>query len=444
MGRSGNLPRGLVDRYLATEQTWPDDDGCPILHVDMDAFYASVEIRDRPELGDRPVVVGGIGGRGVVCSANYPARRFGVRSAMPTSRARRLCPQAVFLPPRFDAYREVSAGVMAIFRDISPLVEPLSLDEAFLDIGGALRRMRMSPAQIGQEIRRRVSAEHGITCSVGVASTKFIAKLSSGLCKPDGMLVVPRAESLEFLHPLPVSALWGVGQRTAEQLARVGLERIADIARMPLPRLRKVVGVAVAEHLHALASGHDARAVEPDSIDKSIGAEETFDVDHHDRELLRRELLRLSERTATSLRGRGVRGRTVSIKVRFADFTTITRSRTLPVATDVTNEVYRTACRLLDEQVPAGAVRLIGVRVEQLVDGGDTGEQLTLDAPEHGWRDADRAADLARSRFGGAAIRPASLLGARPSHSDPSPRPVAAELDAISADAAETVPGSEA
>ena len=226
MGRSGDLPRGLVDRYRADESddtTWPDDTACPILHVDMDAFYASVEIRDRPELRDQPVVVGGIGPRGVVCSANYPARRFGVRSAMPTSRARRLCPQAVFLPPNFDVYREVSAGVMGIFRDLTPLVEPLSLDEAFLDVSGALRRTRLTPAKLGREIRVAVAREHRISCSVGVASTKFIAKLASGMAKPDGLLVIPRTETLAFLHPLPVSALWGVGARTAEQLARVGL-----------------------------------------------------------------------------------------------------------------------------------------------------------------------------------------------------------------------------
>jgi DNA polymerase-4 len=389
---------------------WPPDEGCAILHVDMDAFYASVEIRDRPELRNRPVVVGGIGPRGVVCSATYSARRFGVRSAMPTSTARRLCPQAVYLPPNFTVYREVSQGVMGIFRELTPLVEPLSLDEAFLDVSGALRRTRMSPTELGRLIREQVLAEHRISCSVGVASTKFLAKLASGMAKPDGMLVVPKADSLAFLHPLPVGALWGVGARTAEQLARIGLTTVADIAASPLPRLRKAVGVAAAEHLYALASGHDARAVEPESVDKSIGAEETFDIDHHDRDLLHRELLRLAERTAATLRSRGVRGRTVSIKVRFADFTTITRSRTLSVATDVTQEIYRTASRLLTEQVPSGAVRLIGVRMEQLAVVAGGGEQLALDAPAHGWRDADLAADQARSRFGTAAIRPASLI----------------------------------
>jgi DNA polymerase-4 len=419
MGRSGELPRGLVDRYLAKDGEWPDDTGCSILHVDMDAFYASVEIRDRPELANRPVVVGGIGTRGVVSSANYLARKYGVRSAMPTSRARRLCPQAVYLPPNFTAYQEVSAGVMGIFREISPLVEPLSLDEAFVDVAGALRRLRSTPGTIGQQIRQRVFAEHRINCSVGVASTKFIAKLASGMAKPDGMLVVPASQILAFLHPLPVSALWGVGQRTAEQLERVGLRRVADIAELPLARLRRVVGNAAAEHLHALSRGHDQRAVVADSADKSIGAEQTFDVDHHDRDLLKRELLRLAERTAAALRAKGMRARTVSIKVRFDDFSTITRSRTVPVATDVTMEIYQTAAQLLDEQVPPGAVRLIGVRTEQLVLAAETGEQLTLDAPDRGWRDADQAADAARSKFGRAAIGPASLLRTKPRSADP-------------------------
>lgn len=415
MGRSGDLPRGLLDRYKARDGGWPDDTGCPMLHVDMDAFYASVEIRERPELRDRPVVVGGLGNRGVVSSANYLARTFGVRSAMPSARARQLCPHAVFLPPNFDLYQEASAGAMEIFRQVTPLVEPLSLDEAFLDVAGALRRLGMTPGQIGQEIRARVAATQGITCSVGVAPTKFAAKLASGLAKPDGMMVVPHGCVLEFLHPLPVSALWGVGARTAERLAAVGLERVADVAAAPLPRLRRVLGVAVADHLHALANGHDDRSVQPEVAEKSIGAEETFEVDQADWDVVRRELLRLSEKSAAGLRRRGLRGRTVSIKVRYGDFTTITRSRTLKVATDVTQEIYRTACQLLDEQTPPGAIRLIGVRVEQL--GHGEGEQLLLDAPERGWREADAAADQARARFGRVAVGPASLLGQRPDRS---------------------------
>ncbi|MCO1576674.1 DNA polymerase IV [Crossiella sp. SN42] len=418
MGRSGDLPRGLVDKYKARDGAWPEDAGCPILHVDMDAFYASAEIRERPELKDVPVVVGGTGNRGVVSSANYLARTFGVRSAMPTSRARALCPKAVFIPPNFTLYTAVSAGVMAIFRDFTPLVEPLSLDEAFLDVRGALRRLRMTPGRIGEEIRARVEAEHGITCSVGVGSTKFVAKLASGLCKPDGMLVVPKTDVLAFLRPLPVSALWGVGKRTEERLVDRGLHTVADLAETPLARLRRIVGNAQAEHLHSLANGHDTRAVVPESPEKSIGAEETFEVDHHDRAVLRRELLRLSERTAASLRSRGLRGRTVSIKVRFADFSTITRARTLPLPTDVTQEIYRLACQLLEEQTPPGPVRLIGVRVEQLDDHGGAGDQLTFDEPERGWREADQAADAARAKFGGAAIKPASLLGAAPQRAD--------------------------
>jgi DNA polymerase-4 len=409
------LPRGLVERFVARDGQWPDDTGCPILHVDMDAFYASVEIRERPELKDKPVVVGGVGNRGVVSSANYIARKYGVRSAMPTSRARRLCPHAVFVSPTFGLYQEVSRGVLAIFRDVTPLVEPLSLDEAFLDVSGALRRLGMTSGQIGVQIRQRVEAEQGITCSVGVAPTKFVAKLSSGLCKPDGMLVVPKANVLDFLHPLPVSALWGVGQRTAERMVEVGLERVADVAAAPLPRLRRIIGNALAEHLHPLSLGYDDRAVVAESVDKSVGAEETFEVDHWDRELLKRELLRLSEKTAGALRGRGLRGRTVSIKVRFADFTTISRSRTLLVATDVTQEIFRLACQLLQEQTPPGAIRLIGVRVEQLSQDG--AEQLLLDAPENGWREADQAADRARAKFGIGAIRPASLLAQAPERS---------------------------
>lgn len=410
MGRSGDLPRGLLDGYLARDGSWPDDTGCPILHVDMDAFYAAVELRGRPELRNRPVIIAGDSARSVVSSANYLARKFGVHSAMPAGRAKRLCPHGVFLPPTFSEYRKVSDGVMAIFAEITPLVEPLSLDEAFLDVGGALRRLRTTPGAIGQQIRRRVAEEFEITCSVGVAPSKFVAKLGSGMAKPDGMIVVPRGHELRFLHPLPVTALWGVGKRTAEQLRELGLETIADVAATPLRRLRRSLGSANAEHLYALASGQDDRAVVPDTPEKSIGAEETFETDHHDRTLLKRELLKLAERAAGTLRSRQLHGRTVSIKVRYADFRTITRSRTLGVATNLAREVYATACALLDEQVPAGAVRLIGVRVEGLTTAEEFAEQLTLGAPDHGWREAEHAADEARARFGNAAVRPATLL----------------------------------
>ena len=417
MGRSGDLPRGLVDRYRAVDGRWPDDSGCPILHVDMDAFYASVEIRERPELVGRPVVVGGVGARGVVSSANYIARRFGVRSAMPTAHARRLCPQAVFLPPTFELYQEVSAGVLAIFRDITPLVEPLSLDEAFLDVAGALRRLRSTPAAIGEQVRARVLAAHGISCSVGVGPTKFVAKLASGLAKPDGMLVVPRGEIEAFLHPLPVSALWGVGQKTEEVLLRLGLRTVGDLAHVRASTLQRAVGAAAGAHLHELAWGRDPRRVVPDEPEKSTGHEETFGTDIDDPAVIHRELLLLAERTAGRLRSGGWLARTVTIKVRFADFATLTRSRTLDVPTDVGQELYDTARALYDALgLDRARIRLVGVRAERLVEAGSAPQQLELGAREHGRREAELAADRAARRFGAGAVRPATLLhrGGRP------------------------------
>src|SRR5215469_13570903 len=291
----------------------------------MDAFYASVEIRDRPQIAAQPVIVGHTGGRGVVLSANYIARGFGVRSAMPISRAQRLCPHAVFIMPRHGVYSAVSREVMAIFQAVTPEVEPLSLDEAFLDVAGAVRRLG-SPAVIGRMIRRQVRDELGITCSVGIASSKFVAKLASVHCKPDGLLVIPADRVLEFLHPLPVSALWGVGERTGQTLARLGLRTVGDIARTPPSALEAELGQAAAAHLSALAWGRDVRGVETSVREKSVGAEETFDVDVSDPDVIRRELLRLSRRTARALRSSGCATRTVVIKLRKADFKTITRS----------------------------------------------------------------------------------------------------------------------
>ncbi|MEN3359826.1 MAG: polymerase [Mycobacteriales bacterium] len=386
-----------------------DDTGCPILHVDMDAFYASVEVRRRPELRGKPMIVGG-GARGVVLSATYEARAFGVHSAMPMARAVRRCPQAVVVPPDMAGYAEASAGVMAVFRSITPLVEPLSLDEAFLDVAGARRRLGR-PAQIGEWIRARVADEQGITCSVGVAPTKFLAKLASAHCKPDGLLVVPAGGVADFLHPLPVGALWGVGERTAEALQRLGLRTVGDLAATPRPALRRAVGGAVAEHLAALAAGRDDRRVVPHEPDRSIGAEETFDVDVDDPAVIQRELLRLSERTAVRLRSSGRVGRTVSIKVRFADFSTVTRARTLHTATDAGREIYQTALALYAALgLDRARIRLVGVRVEGIAAAGSAPAQLQLGAREHGWRDADRAVDRATERYGAGAVRPAALV----------------------------------
>jgi DNA polymerase-4 len=392
-----------------------DDSGCPILHVDMDAFYASIEVRRQPELKGRPVVVGGVGPRGVVCSASYEARAYGVRSAMPTMRARALCPHAVYLPPDFPAYATASRAVMQIFRDVTPLVEPLSLDEAFLDVGGA-RRLLGRPAGIAAAIRARVADEQAITCSVGVAPTKFVAKLGSARAKPDGMVVVPAAQVLDFLHPLPVAALWGVGERAAESLRRLGLSTVADVAHAPVGMIRQALGDAAATHLHELAWGRDPRRVSPEQVDKSIGAEVTFDTDVADPRVLRRALLALADKVAVRLRAAGQAGRTISIKVRLADFRTVNRSRTVPGTTDVAREIFEIAWALFEALNPGEHIRLIGVRVEGLADAGSAPRQPALGEPERGWREAETAADAVAARFGRSVVRPASLLGAPDLH----------------------------
>ncbi|MFU8849874.1 DNA polymerase IV [Micromonospora sp. SL1-18] len=408
MGRSQSLPRGGDPRFGPDA----DDTGCPILHADMDAFFASVEVRRRPELRGRPVVVGGIGPRGVVSSASYEARRYGVRSAMPTARARALCPDAVYLPPDFAQYSAASRAVMQIFRDVTPLVEPLSLDEAFLDVAGA-GRLFGPPSRIARLIRRRVVEEQGLTCSVGVAPSKFVAKLGSTRAKPDGLLVVPAARVLEFLHPLPVAALWGVGERSAEALRRLGLNTVGELAEAPAGLLRRAVGETAATHLHELAWGRDPRRVSPEQVEKSIGAEVTFDTDVTDPTQIRRALLALAEKVGARLRASGQVGRTVSLKVRLADFRTVNRSRTLAVPTDTAREMFDTAWVLWAALAPDEPVRLVGVRLEGLAAAEETPRQLTLGAPERGWREAEAAADAAAARFGRSVIGPASLLATR-------------------------------
>jgi DNA polymerase-4 len=410
VGRSQAIGRGRDPRFGPEA----DDAGCTVLHVDMDAFFASVEVRRRPELTGRPVVVGGVGPRGVVSSASYEARRYGVRSAMPGMRARALCPQAVFLPPDFTEYSAASDAVMRIFRDVTPLVEPLSLDEAFLDVAGA-QRLLGRPAVIAQAIRDRVSAEQQLTCSVGVAPSKFVAKLGSTRAKPDGMIVVPAGQVLDFLHPLPVDALWGVGERAAETLHRLGLATVGDLARAPVGMLRGALGDASAVHLHELSWGRDPRRVTSEREDKSIGAEMTFDTDVSDPELIRRSLLALADKVGARLRAAGHVGRTIAIKVRFADFRTINRSRTMRTTTDVAREIFETSWALFDAvragSSSIGQIRLIGVRVEGLAAAATASRQLTLGEPERGWREAEAAADAVAARFGRSIVGPASLLG---------------------------------
>jgi DNA polymerase-4 len=391
-----------------------------ILHVDMDAFFVSVELLDQPELRGKPVVVGGDGERGVVASASYEARAFGIHSAMSSVQARRLCPHAVFLRGRYHRYSEVSANVMAIFKDVTPLVEPLSLDEAFLDVTGALRLLGEAPT-IAASIRRRVLDEQGLTCSVGVASTKFVAKLATEAAKPkaskngpqfgSGVFVVEPEETLSFLRPLPVESLWGVGPATLTKLHRIGVLTIADLADLPEENVVAVLGRSQGRHLHSLANGQDERAVEPDRAMKSIGQEETFSRDHHLRSTLDHELVQFADSVASRLRAQGLVGRTVQLKVRFGDFTTITRSTTLVVAVDDSRSLLEAGRGVLALVDPAQGVRLLGLSVSGL--SSDSSRQLTFDEAISGpgWQEADRTIDEIRARFGDEAIGPAVAAG---------------------------------
>jgi len=385
-----------------------DDPAAHIMHVDMDAFYASVELLDRPELVGKPVIVGHPSARSVVTAATYEARRYGVNSAMPMAVALRRCPHAIVLKPHFERYAHYSRRVMQILGEVTPHVEQLSVDEAFLDVAGAWRLLGSS-WRIGTMLRERVYRETGLHCSAGAAATKFVAKLASSRAKPDGLLVVPAEGTLDFLHPLPVSALWGVGGKSEEVLVRLGLRTIGDVAHAPVDMLRHAVGDAGAERLHELSWGRDPRAVTPGREEKSIGHETTFETDRTDAAELHRVLLQLSDGVGQRLRRAGVLGRTVSIKLRFSDFTTITRSRTLAEPTDLGRRVYTAARELYDHaNSSARPVRLIGVRAEQLV--GDGAAMLGLWDDDEGWREAEQTVDAIAERFGSGAVRPAALL----------------------------------
>jgi DNA polymerase IV len=379
----------------------------PILHVDLDAFYASVEVLKDPSLAGKPVVVGHDGPRGVVASASYEARTFGIRSAMPSVRAKRLCPDAVFLPSDFEAYRAHSNRFREVLLSYTPLVEPISLDEAFLDVGGATSLFG-EPAEIAAKIRTDVAREVGVNCSVGVAPTKFVAKLASDLCKPDGMLVVRRGGVHEFLDPLPVSRLWGVGAKTGEVLSRLGIRTVSELGATPEAILMRVLGDQSARHLRALASGLDDRDVVPYEAPKSVSHEETFQRDlDADRDVLR-ELLALSGRVAARLRADGYQARTVVLKARLANFTTLTRSRTLADPTDIGADLYHVVGELY-RALPGERrrIRLLGVQASGLIPAG--AEQLALLHPER-WGDVERAIDRIEGRFGQGAAMPASLL----------------------------------
>ncbi len=378
-----------------------------ILHVDMDAFYASVAELDHPEYRGKALVVGA-GTRGVVLSANYEARKFGIRAAMPVGRAKSMAPHAIFIAPEHHRYSEISERVMAIFHSYTPLVEPISLDEAFLDVTGS-QKLFGSGREIAAQIRAQVEKEEGITCSVGIAQSKFIAKLASQRCKPNGMLEIKPERILEFLHPLPVRAIWGVGPKTAESLERLGLHTVADIAHTPRATLIRALGDATGESLYELAWGRDYRDVIPDEPEKSIGSEETFSEDLDNPEEILREFLRMTERATARLRERSLFAKTISIKIKFADFSSLTRAKTVPIAIDNTHDTYEIVKSLYLALKNEGArIRLVGVSLSNLQEGAPV--QLELGARERGWREADSAIDRAKARFGRGSVRPGRLI----------------------------------
>jgi DNA polymerase-4 len=378
-----------------------------ILHVDMDAFYASVAELDHPEYKGKALVVGA-GARGVVLSANYEARKFGIRAAMPVGRAKRMAPHAIFIAPEHHRYSEISERVMAIFHSYTPLVEPISLDEAFLDVTGS-QKLFGTGREIAAKIREQVEKEEGITCSVGLAQSKFIAKLASQHCKPNGMLEIKPDRILEFLHPLPVRAIWGVGPKTAESLERLGLHTVSDIAHTPRATLIRALGESTGASLYELAWGRDYRDVIPDEPEKSIGNEETFSEDLDNPEEILREFLRMTEKATARLRERSLFAKTISIKIKFADFSSLTRSKTVPIAIDNTHDTYEVVKALYLALRNDGArIRLVGVSLSQLQEGAPV--QLELGARERGWREADTAIDRAQARFGRGSVRPGRLI----------------------------------
>jgi DNA polymerase-4 len=379
-----------------------------ILHVDMDAFFVAVERLRDPSLKGRPVVVGGAGPRSVVAAASYEVRQFGIRSAMPMSRARSLCRDLVIVPPDHAEYGRVSEDVFEIFRSFTPFVEGLSIDEAFLDIGG-LRRHYPDPVAVGGAIRARIATEVGITASVGIAGTKFLAKLASESAKPDGLRHVTAADQQDFLDALPIGALWGVGQATRAALEGIGIERVADLRTIPARTLERAVGGSVAAHLVELANGRDPRTVQPDRDVKSVSVEETYDVDIADDERLRRELRRLADRLGPRLRRAGLAGRTVTLKVRTADFETVTRSVTRPDPANSDRDLYLTSSDLLEHADRGGRpVRLLGIGVSQLSSTDEAVQLTTTGDPR--WSELEGAVDAIRSRFGSEAVGSAGLV----------------------------------
>ncbi|MDZ8275857.1 DNA polymerase IV [Microbacterium aquimaris] len=385
-----------------------DDTGAGILHVDMDAFYAAAEVLRDPTLAGKPLIVGAPEGRGVVSSASYEARRFGVRSAMPVAHALRLCPTAIVVPPQIDRYVALSNQVMAIFRDVTPLVEPLSIDEAFLDVRG-VRRLWGSPGEIARMLREKVKTETGLTCSVGAAATKHVAKMASTISKPDGLLIVAESDTRRFLAARSVRALWGVGPKAADALESRGLRTVADLLEAPTPVLERALGPAMADRVWHLSRGIDPREVTTERVEKSVGHEETFADDVDDPRVLRSELRRLGDRVGARLRAHGWEAGVVAVKIRLSDFTTLSRSQTLAEPTSVGQRLGETAIDLFESVSRDLPVRLIGVRGEKLRPSGSGA--LALWDEDEDWRRVEDALDGATARFGKGVVTRATLLG---------------------------------
>ena len=382
-----------------------------IAHLDLDAFYVCVELRRHPELRGRPVFVGGRN-RGVVLSASYEARALGIRSAMPSVTARRLCPEAIALSPDMETYVEASKAVFAILDTVTDVVEGASVDEAYLDLTRTRSRLGR-PEDVVADLRARIQAEQGLPSSAGLGPNPFVAKMASREAKPDGLLVVPPERVADFLWPLPVDRMWGVGEATAGTLHRLGLRTIGDLARTSSATLQRALGPRQGEKLVGLANGIDPRrltARRPEEHERSIGAQETFPADVYDPVIVHRELLRLAERTSARLRRSRLVGRTVTLSLRFANFSAITRSLTLPEPTDLTDEIHRRAVCLFDRLgLQRARVRQVGIRMEGLQDAATVSTQADLFTPDHGWREATAAIDRANLRFGPHAVQRASL-----------------------------------
>lgn len=409
-----------------------------ILHVDMDAFFAAVELLERPELVNQPVAIGHNSPRSVISTANYPARRFGVHSALPVAIALQRCPRLHLIPPHMEKYAAVSKQVFALFEEFTPIVEPLSVDEAFLDVTGS-QRLFGDPVTIARQLRQRIREETGLAASVGIATNKFLAKIASGFAKPDGVYVIPPGSEREFLADLPVKKLWGVGPKTLKLLESRAIKTAGDLGLTPLDTLTRLLGEKHAKHLHQLSQGIDERAVETERERKSVGHERTFEVDIVDRQQVTKTLLRLAAKTGERLRAKGLRGKTIAIKVRWAGFETVSRSHSLARATDSTQQIYAVASELFRACDRGEPIRLLGVRVEQLTDGsgeetqpqlwsdvfagvdggsgmgaggagaaGAAGTGSTTDAEQ--WERLEKTLDEVNARFGGSGITNAGAL----------------------------------